>query len=260
MRAYILTQEDAFYIPKLLTVFFAEKPASVQVVGAAILKGEIAPKNAGSYLKMLGPYAFLMNGSLYAAHRGLDVASRALPVPGGPYSVAGAFRKLGVPVDRPAKIGAPEFHAHLRALGVDLVISIACPQILRRDLLDLPPRGCINVHGALLPKYRGKMPSFWVLANGEKETGVTVHFMNEKLDDGPIIVQKRLPILPDDTLHSLVLRSKVTTGGYALAEAVAALEKGPVETMPNDSAAATIYSFPTPEAVARFRAHGRRFR
>ncbi|MFB6273248.1 MAG: methionyl-tRNA formyltransferase, partial [Salinibacter sp.] len=143
---------------------------------------------------------------------------------------------------------------------VDLVVSIACPQIVREDLLTCPPEGVVNIHGALLPKYRGKLPSFWVLANGEEKTGVTVHYMNEDLDDGPIIVQKEVPIRPDDTLHSLVLRSKVQYGASALAEAVRQIANGTVETEDNPEEDATYFSFPDGEAIRRFRTRGRKIR
>jgi methionyl-tRNA formyltransferase len=143
---------------------------------------------------------------------------------------------------------------------VDLVVSIACPQIVREEMLNCPPEGIINTHGALLPEYRGKLPSFWVLANGEEKTGVTVHYMNEELDDGPIIVQKEVPIRPDDTLHSLVLRSKVKYGASALAEAVRRIREGKVDLKENDEVRATYFSFPTVEAIQRFRERGRKIR
>lgn len=131
---------------------------------------------------------------------------------------------------------------------------------MRKDLLAHPPEGVINIHGALLPKYRGKLPSFWVLAHGEEKTGVTVHYMNEELDDGPIIVQREVPIELDDTLHSLVLRSKVQYGASALAEAVRQIMEGEVDPKENDESEATYFSFPTPDAIQRFRDQGRKIR
>ena len=259
MKAYILTQEDAFYIPKLLGKFLSHLPANCEIAGAAILKGEIAAKNAISYLKFLGPTAFTQQVTLYGAYRVMDVADRAFPGTRS-YSVAGVLRKAEIPIHRPADINAPSFHDLLRELDVSLLVSIACPQIVRRALLDLPEHGCINIHGALLPKYRGRMPSFWVLANGETKTGVTVHYMNEKLDDGPIIVQKEVPIEPSDTLHSLVLKSKVGYGALALVEAVDRIASGTVELQPNDAASGTYYSAPTEQAVQAFRQKGRKFR
>lgn len=259
MNVFVLTQEDAFYIPRLLDKFFRRIPPRVRVVGAAVLKGEIAAKNIGYYFKFLGPRAFVRQSAHYAAYRGMDLASRILQRD-GLYSVAGALRTHSVPAFHPGKINTTEFMRLLESLQVSLIVSVACPQIVKKDLLEFPQYGCINIHGALLPRYRGRMPSFWVLAKGESKTGVTVHYMNEKVDDGPIIVQKEVPILPEDTLHSLVLRSKVEYGGLALAEAVAKLAGNDFATTENDSSKSSYFSAPTTEAVAEFRARGRRFR
>ena len=205
MNLFLLTQPDAFYIPKLLDQFMEEKSASVNVVGAAVLPGEIAVENVPEYLRLMGVRGTVLNGLDFARHKALDFLDRTIGTD-GLYSVQGALRAHGIPERSPENVNDPAFLDVLREQDVDLVVSIACPQIVREDLLKCPPEGVINIHGALLPKYRGKLPSFWVLANGEKKTGVTVHYMNEQLDDGSIIIQKEVPIRPDDTLHSLVLR------------------------------------------------------
>ena len=259
MKIFILTQEDAFYIPKLLEIFYREKSPTCTLVGAAVLKGEIAGKNIGAYLRLLGPAGFVVNGFHFANHKMMDVLGRVVRTRQA-YSVQGWLRRHDITCYKPDKINDPAFYRLLQDLEVDLAISVACPQIVRRELLDLPPKGVINIHGALLPKYRGKLPSFWVLANGEQVTGVSVHYMNERLDDGPIIVQREVPIDPEDTLHSLVLKSKVQYGGHALAEAVARIENDAVTLQQNDETEATYHSFPTAEAVQAFRRRGRRIR
>ncbi|MCS4034083.1 methionyl-tRNA formyltransferase [Salinibacter ruber] len=259
MNLFLFTQPDAFYIPKLLDRFMKEKPASANVVGAAVLPGEIAVENVPDYLRLMGVRGTVLNGLDFARHEALDVLDQAVGLD-DVYSVRGALRAHDIPEHTPENVNDPAFLDFLREQNVDLVVSIACPQIVREDLLNCPPEGVINIHGALLPKYRGKLPSFWVLANGEEKTGVTVHYMNEDLDDGPIIVQKEVPIRPSDTLHSLVLRSKVQYGASALADAVQHIEDGTVEMTDNPEEEATYFSFPTPDAIARFRDRGRRIR
>jgi len=259
MNLFLLTQPDAFYIPKLLDRFIEEKPASSRVVGAAVLEGEIALKNVPDYLRLMGVRGTVLNGLDFVRHKALDVLDRAVGLD-GLYSVRSALRAHDIPEHTPENVNDQAFLDFLREQDADLVVSIACPQIVREELLGCPPEGVINIHGALLPKYRGKLPSFWVLANGEEKTGVTVHYMNEELDDGPIIVQKEVPIRPDDTLHSLVLRSKVQYGASALAEAVQHIESGTVETLDNPEEEATYFSFPDGEAIRRFRARGRKIR
>ncbi len=259
MNLFLLTQPDAFYIPKLLDQFMEEKPASADVVGAAVLSGEIAVENVPDYLRLMGVRGTALNGLDFVRHKALDVLDEAVRLD-DVYSVWGALRAHDIPEHTPENVNDRGFLDFLRKQNVDLVASIACPQIVREDLLKCPPEGVINIHGALLPKYRGKLPSFWVLANGEEKTGVTVHYMNEDLDDGPIIVQKEVPIRPSDTLHSLVLRSKVQYGASALADAVQQIEDGTVEMTDNPEDEATYFSFPTPDAIARFRDRGRRIR
>lgn len=259
MNIFFLTQPDAFYIPRLLDRFMEEKPEPACVVGAAILKGEIAIENICDYTRLLGARGVLLNGLEFARYKVLDLLDRFVKLE-EMYSVEGVLREYDIPEHTPKDVNDATFHRLLRELDVDLVISIACPQIVREELLTLPPKGVINLHGALLPKYRGKLPSFWVLANGEKKTGVTVHYMNEKLDDGPIIVQHEVPIEPDDSLHSLVLKSKVRYGAPALAEAVRLIMNGEVTIRKNDGAEATYFSFPDKEAIEAFRRQGRKVR
>ena len=86
-------------------------------------------------------------------------------------------------------------------------MSVAGNQIFRAALLEVAHKGCLNVHSALLPRYRGLMPTFWVLKNGEKETGVSVFLVDKGIDSGPIVVQKRVPITTD-RLENLIRRPR----------------------------------------------------
>jgi methionyl-tRNA formyltransferase len=176
----------------------------------------------------------------------------------GHYSVEGVAREYGVPLHETSSVNATAYLDFLRSLNLDLVISINASQKFKGGILALPRLGCINVHGALLPRYRGRLPSFWVLANGEKETGATVHFMNEDLDDGPILLQERVEISENDTQDTIIRRTKAL-GARLLVEAIDRLERGTVTTQPNDREQATYFSFPTREDGLRLRQQGRRF-
>lgn len=111
--------------------------------------------------------------------------------------------RAGIPVLTPPNVNSPDSLAALQALSPDLIVVVAYGQILRRPILDLPPRGCINVHFSLLPKYRGAAPIQWAIARGESVTGVTVMFMNERMDAGDIIARQVEPIHDNDTAGSL---------------------------------------------------------
>ncbi len=255
MKIQVLTQEDAFYIPRILDLLLEKRR---DVVGVAIVPGELQAGRALRFLRMMGVRDFAMQVLNLAWYRLLDVVGRVLPLASS-HSVASAARRGGVPVEHVARVNAPEYLARLRERGVDLLVSLACPQKLGAELLAIPTRGAINLHGALLPRYQGIFPSFWVLAKGERETGVTVHWMDEQLDHGDVLLQRTVAIEPRDTVHRLVLRSKVDVGRHALLEALERIERGDAPRVPMDMARASYFTYPDETAVREFRARGRRF-
>ena len=108
-----------------------------------------------------------------------------------------------VPILQPKKMKQPEFLSALQAWQADVIVVAAFGRILPKVILDLPPRGCLNVHSSLLPKYRGAGPIQWALINGETETGITTMLMDEGMDTGPILLQETVPIDPEDTAKEL---------------------------------------------------------
>jgi methionyl-tRNA formyltransferase len=144
-----------------------------------------------------------------------------------------------IPVLTPEKVNSPESLAALRALRPDLLVVVAYGQILKRDLLALPPRGCINVHGSLLPKYRGAAPIQWALANGESRTGVTTMFVNERLDAGDIILRRETPILETDDGARLHDRLAVI-GAELLVETLGRVRDGTAPRCPQVEAEASL--------------------
>jgi len=171
-------------------------------------------------------------------------------------SIAAVCERRGIRHGRRRDVNAPEFLDELRSLETDLVVSVSCPQLFRRPLLELPSRGCLNVHGALLPNYRGILPSFWMLANGERTAGVTVYFVDERIDAGDVCARRAFEISPDDTLDTFLRRSK-RVGAELLLEALDQIEAQTVRRLPMNLEEGTYYSWPDGEAVARFRAAGR---
>ena len=109
----------------------------------------------------------------------------------------------GIPVYQPEKVKDPAFVEILRNLKPEVIVVIAFGQILSRDILDLPPYGCINIHASLLPKYRGAAPIQWAVIDGEKETGVTTMMMDVGLDTGDMLEKTIIPLDPKETGGSL---------------------------------------------------------
>lgn len=118
-------------------------------------------------------------------------------------SVAELAALHDIPVITPDDPNMPEVVEQIRALQPDFFFSFYYREMLKRDLLDIPTRGALNMHGSLLPKYRGRVPVNWAIIKGETETGATLHYMTEKPDNGDIVAQQAVPILPDDTAHEV---------------------------------------------------------
>lgn len=147
----------------------------------------------------------------------------------------------GIPVLTPKRIGSPDAMSVVAALAPDLITVVAYGQYIKPDILAIPPLGAINVHPSLLPKYRGASPIQSALANGETITGVTILYVSEAMDAGDIILQKELPIDPNDNAISLASKC-ADLGGELLSQAIDALSQGKAPRIPQDeSQATTVY-------------------
>lgn len=122
-------------------------------------------------------------------------------------SVAELCAEQDLPVFAPDEINHPLWIERIRELQPDLIFSFYYRDLLSQELLDIPTMGAYNLHGSLLPRYRGRAPANWVLVNGEQETGVTLHKMVMRPDAGDIVAQQRVGIAPDETAFSLHQRN-----------------------------------------------------
>jgi len=109
----------------------------------------------------------------------------------------------GISTITPENPNLPEVVEQIRALEPDFYFSFYFREMLKAPLLAIPKRGALNMHGSLLPKYRGRVPVNWAIIRGETETGATLHYMTEKPDNGDIVAQQAVPILPNDTAHEV---------------------------------------------------------
>ncbi len=153
--------------------------------------------------------------------------------------VAEAARRAGVQVLQPERVRDPAFIDAISRIAPELIVVVAFGQILPRRLLDVPPLGCINLHASLLPRYRGAAPIQWAILRGEKITGVTTMYMNERMDEGDILLTRELPILPDETAGALSERLS-RLGPALLVETVRGLAAGTVTGQAQDAARATL--------------------
>jgi methionyl-tRNA formyltransferase len=155
-----------------------------------------------------------------------------------PSPVKAAALELGLPVLQPEKASAPEFGHQLRDLEPQAIVVVAYGQILKPSVLDVPPLGCVNVHGSLLPELRGAGPIQWAILRGYAETGVTTMFMDPGMDTGDMILKAAVPIHPEDTAVELAERL-APVGADLLVRTLALLERGEAPREPQDPSRAT---------------------
>lgn len=146
----------------------------------------------------------------------------------------------------PRKVNDPLFLNQIRDLKLDLIVSVSYRQILKREILGIPRAGAVNLHPSYLPKYRGKNPLNWVLINGEKETGMTVHYINEGIDTGGILARKKIKIFQSDTADSLQ-KKFVRAAPALIARAIGLIRNGKARAMPQDEKKVSYYPPRTPE-------------
>ncbi len=145
----------------------------------------------------------------------------------------------GIPVLQPKSIKTDEFLAEIEAYKPDLIVVVAFGRILPGPLINLPRHGTINVHGSLLPKYRGAAPIQWSLINNEAATGVTIMQMDEGLDTGDILMPGAIPIAADDTSETLAVKL-ANLGGKLIIESLARLKEGNLPPIKQNDSEATL--------------------
>jgi UDP-4-amino-4-deoxy-L-arabinose formyltransferase/UDP-glucuronic acid dehydrogenase (UDP-4-keto-hexauronic acid decarboxylating) len=155
-------------------------------------------------------------------------------------SVAEAAARHNIPVYTPDNINHPLWVEKIRELKPDVLFSFYYRDILSADILNIPVSGCYNLHGSLLPKYRGRVPSNWAIINGETETGVTLHHMTPGIDAGDIVAQQSVSIDADDTAQTL-LNKQVTAAGSMLDECLPAIKAGSAGRTPQNNDEATYF-------------------
>jgi len=238
MRIFFLLVDEPFYTRACVAPLLERFGPSI--VGAAFPAGFFDWKRLKTTIALYGPFstAGRMARMALASARGGDVHR--------------LFASRGIPIHDVADVNADAFLDQLRALDVDLIVSINTPQKLKAPLLALPANGCLNVHFGMLPKYRGLLPIFHALMNGESSFGVTVHLMDEKLDNGDIVAQRAVPIGASDTLDSLYPKG-FAAASELLGEAIEACGRGALVRRPNAETEKTYYSYPTPERIKAYR-------
>jgi methionyl-tRNA formyltransferase len=172
-----------------------------------------------------------------------------------PSAVKQRALQLNLPVSQPDKIrNNDEFRTHLTAIKPDAIIVVGYGRIIPSWMIDLPRLGNLNLHGSLLPKYRGAAPIQWAIARGESVTGVTTMRIDAGLDTGDILLQKEIPIAFHDTSETLSPRL-AAIGADLMVETLRGLQTGSIQARPQDDAQATLAPILKKEDGHRFSSH-----
>ena len=251
LRVFVITEDDPLYVIRFFDVFLSELPRDrVELAGITVSRAFHEPlwKTARRIRRFYGTFDFLrlLGKWLLAKLSGRRIGTLA--------------RAAGVPVVEAASVNSEEFLAKLRAMQVDVVVSVAAPEVFKAPLLAVPRLGAINIHSGRLPQYRGMMPTFWQMRAGEPCATVTIHEMAEKLDAGGIITTLDFPLEARDSLDRVITGTK-QAGARLMIQTL--LRFDPVAgtrppSTPIDIASGSYNRFPDPKSVREYRARGHR--
>ena len=258
MRIIIFSQDERVYLPDTVAAVVEAMPEKV----ACIVLSPPMSTHGGTLKGLLRHVpVFGLKGMLIMSSRIMaGIIGRILKIKPRQkryWAIEELRRRWKIPVFFVENANSSQMHDILNRHPADLLVSISYPQIIRPKILGRFSMGGINVHSAPLPRYRGLMPTFWVLYHVETDTAVTIHVLAEQLDSGDILLQKRLPIDPGDTWDSLTRKTK-RVAGELLIEAVTKLSEGNIVGRPNLDRDSSYFGFPTAKDAREFRKRGKR--
>jgi methionyl-tRNA formyltransferase len=259
MKIEFLTQDDPLYVLPFFEEFFRNYASEFEILQASSSRA-MGKRPRGQLFRELtslyGPVGMVRIGAEVVASRLLGALPRGRDA-GGFHTLAQLCRAYNLPYKAIASPNAKEFLAEVRERKADVIVSVACPYILKEQLLSLPPLGCVNIHHAPLPRYKGMMPTFWQMYHGEKKVGVTVHYMAAKVDEGAALLQEQLEIEPGESLDHLIRRSK-RHGAHSMARVLRQIQNGTQQTIPLNHGEGSYFTFPTQEEIRQFHQRGLR--
>lgn len=261
MNVVLLTMDEPRYMPSYIEPVVQAHADVISRVTIAPHPGEDLITVARQRYRMFGLPTFLRFGMRFGVGKALAMLPPAMDkrLTGLYHSVRSVCHAYDVPVSTEPDINESAVVERIRAAEPEVILSIACGQKVRQDLLNVPARGCINLHGSLLPKYRGRATAFWALYHDEDESGVTAHYMAEEFDAGDIVMQRRFDIEDDDSMAD-VYQKVVETGSEMAVDLIETVRAGDdFQSRPNDTAAREYRSLPGKAARKEFRRRGNEF-
>lgn len=207
VKVFIITQNEPFFIPKMIKHLISESGIHYTIIGYTVLPPHRKSKNIRNWiferLKIYNMFEEILILILYSFCTIINKIFRKR----SPYNARAIFKRNGIEEIHSSNINSQEYIKKLRALSIDIIISISSPQLFEKELLNVPRYGCINAHGTLLPRHRGVFGSWWALFKKDEYTGATIHTMELKLDSGKILWQEAFKI-GSDSQYSIAYKTK----------------------------------------------------
>lgn len=257
MRITFLTQDDPLYILPFFQSFFAEDLGDFEVTGIFACRSMGSRKRSALLRELAFLYGipgFIKLLGLQAWHR-MAARLRLGSVFGRSHSLQELATQSQVPYKRIGNPNTPFHFEEIASHQPEVLISVACPFILKRPILELPSSAALNIHHAPLPRYKGMMPTFWQMYHGERSVGITIHTMVDKLDEGSILYQDSVPVIPGESMHDLIRRSK-RSGGRAMLNLLRRFAQGEMPTPVERSGETSYFTFPNATEIRTFRERG----
>ncbi len=255
MNILIITEEDEFYLPlavERLLKSYGDDIAEVVCARNPLLPGSLKAAKKFKEAFGLGPILShalrLIKAKIVDKCSWLGISGRHY------YSIKSLCKAYNVAYSHCDNVNSSEFIQRCKDLNIELIASVSPTQIFKKKLIDLPAHGCINIHTAKLPKYRGLYPVYWAMAHGEKFVGISIHYIEEGIDTGRVLLQDEVEIPEGATLDHMLTITKIK-GGDLLVRAIHAIEAGKVNPVYVDGEG-SYFSFPTAESYEQFKSHG----
>ena len=252
MRIILITQDEPFFLQESIKRLLEHLPEDTEIVGCVVSdvspfgKKESFLIKAIKTLQIFGIYFFTRYSIKYIFNKLFNK------------SVKQFLSSEGINlIELNESINSEKSLNKLRVLEPDLLISIAGNEIFKKDLINLAPKGCLNLHTGLLPKYRGLMPTFWAMKNKEEYIGVSVFFVDEGIDSGPIIEQEKLGIKGLSQNEVILLTKQI--GMDLIVAAIKKIKEEKFELKENNDDDMSYYGFPTRDDVICFTKSGNKF-
>lgn len=256
IRIAIISQNDSFVIPRNIMMLHEKNFIEIKAIISVVDKGSLA---SHKWLFVRGFGLFQCFRMLWISLNNWAVNFFDIFTLGAvivmPKSLSAAAMRCGAMWINEANPNSDKLITTLEEMKLDLIISFSAPCVFRPKLLAVPKMGCINLHCSLLPKYAGILPSFWSLYNGERKTGVTIHYMDTKIDNGLILAQVEVPI-PQGASMFEVIKTTKRVGGELMCRVIESLNLGLLEASENDVGKGSYFTWPTVAQIIDFRKKG----